>query len=103
MPAELRKSITLPWIFSSPGCAREANSCAKGIETTGKAGSNAWRVVLYGQPAKTHQRQHFRAPVALLDMDHRGLQAVARASVHAYNTEAEIAALADALRRLLRT
>lgn len=39
----------------------------------------------------------------LLDMQHRGLLEVSRASVHAYNTEAEIDALIDALIRQLRS
>jgi len=36
----------------------------------------------------------------LLDMQHRGLLEVSRASLHAYNTEAEIDTLIDALIRL---
>ncbi|WP_044874388.1 aminotransferase class V-fold PLP-dependent enzyme [Pseudomonas sp. LFM046] len=39
----------------------------------------------------------------LLDMTERGLNAVVRASVHAYNTEAEIDLLLEALDRIART
>ncbi len=43
-----------------------------------------------------------KAGSTLLDMQHRGLLEVSRASVHAYNTEAEIDALIDALIHMSR-
>jgi selenocysteine lyase/cysteine desulfurase len=87
-----------------PGVTPQDSGSAKsGIVTFTHQGHGAAQVQqwLAGQDKRINvTTSTFRS--TLLDMQQRGLQEVSRASVHAYNTEAEIDAMIHALERMPR-
>lgn len=91
-------------LADAPGVTpQDLGSIKSGIVTFTRQGSSAAQVQqwLAGQDKRINvTTSTFRS--TLLDMQHRGLQEVSRASVHAYNTEAEIDAMIEALVRMPR-
>ncbi|MGL6244494.1 aminotransferase class V-fold PLP-dependent enzyme [Pseudomonas sp.] len=82
---------------------RDRGALTSGIVTFTRQGSSAADVQqwLAGQGKRINvSTSTFRS--TLLDMQQRGLQEVSRASVHAYNTEAEIDTLIEALMHMPR-
>ncbi|MCE6980979.1 aminotransferase class V-fold PLP-dependent enzyme [Pseudomonas frederiksbergensis] len=82
---------------------QDSGSVKSGIVTFTHQGHGATQVQqwLAGQDKRINvTTSTFRS--TLLDMQQRGLQEVSRASVHAYNTEAEIDAMIGALERMPR-
>lgn len=82
---------------------QDSGSVKSGIVTFTHQGHGAVQVQqwLAGQDKRINvTTSTFRS--TLLDMQQRGLQEVSRASVHAYNTEAEIDAMIQALERMPR-
>lgn len=91
-------------LADAPGVMpQDLGSIKSGIVTFTRQGSSAAQVQqwLAGQDKRINvTTSTFRS--TLLDMQQRGLQEVSRASVHAYNTEAEIDAMIEALVRMPR-
>jgi cysteine desulfurase/selenocysteine lyase len=87
-----------------PGATpQDLGATRSGIVTFTCLGSSAAQVQqwLAGQEKRINvTTSTFRS--TMLDMQQRGLQEVSRASVHAYNTEAEIDAMIEALMRMPR-
>jgi selenocysteine lyase/cysteine desulfurase len=91
-------------LADAPGVMlQDRGSIKSGIVTFTRQGSSAAQVQqwLAGQDKRINvTTSTFRS--TLLDMQQRGLQEVSRASVHAYNTEAEIDTMIEALVRMPR-